>query len=91
MQGSILIAGDFEIVNSALEAKPVKDTTTTSCVEIAPYYNVLFGGFFVYVLTFEKRVDIELKMSRGDLKTQSAIQGCFGVGWGGEVCPTPPP
>ncbi len=71
----------YKLVNFALEAKPVK-CTTTSCVEIAAYYNVLFCGFFVMFWLLRKEFTLNWTFSGGNFKTQSAILGFFlgGVG-----------
>ncbi len=81
----------YKIVNFALEAKPVKGTTT-SCVEIAPYYNVLFCGFFVMFWLLRKEFALNWTCPGGISRHKVQFWGSFGwgvVGLGGG-CPTPP-
>jgi hypothetical protein len=73
-----------KIVNSALEVKPVKGTTkgtTTSCVEIAPYYNVLFCGLFVMFSLMRKEFTLNWRWSGGISRHKVQFWGF--LGWGG--------
>jgi hypothetical protein len=78
----------YNIVNSALEVKPVKGTTSTSCVEIAPFYNVLFCGFFVMFRLLRKEFTLNWTCSGGIARHKVQFWGFFGCGGvgGGRRC-----